>query len=212
MERSRQSRPEDRGELAPPQPGGLRHFDFVLLIVGNHELALRRDRQHGHDDVHKTYQVGDISVHALRGVSLRIGRGEYVDLPKTHSPTNTPRDPRNHSARHERPDRRVRQQRDHHQHLDDDRLGKHEHQPHRVRQVHAGARCDDSAARRRQRDPNDPFRPTPDRRQRLWHRQLDPPGRVQGVRRDRTTRQQRLTIARFTVTSQLHSPTREGPQ
>jgi putative ABC transport system ATP-binding protein len=31
-------------------------------------------------DVYKTYQVGDISVHALRGVSLRIQRGEYVAI------------------------------------------------------------------------------------------------------------------------------------
>ena len=31
-------------------------------------------------DVHKTYQLGDISVHALRGVSLRIERGEYVAI------------------------------------------------------------------------------------------------------------------------------------
>jgi putative ABC transport system ATP-binding protein len=31
-------------------------------------------------DAHKTYQVGDISVHALRGVSLRIERGEYVAI------------------------------------------------------------------------------------------------------------------------------------
>ncbi len=31
-------------------------------------------------DVHKTYSVGDISVHALRGVSLRIERGEYVAI------------------------------------------------------------------------------------------------------------------------------------
>ena len=32
------------------------------------------------DDVHKTYSVGDIAVHALRGVSLRIERGEYVAI------------------------------------------------------------------------------------------------------------------------------------
>ena len=31
-------------------------------------------------DVHKTYEIGDISVHALRGVSLRIQRGEYVAI------------------------------------------------------------------------------------------------------------------------------------
>ena len=31
-------------------------------------------------DVHKTYTVGDIAVHALRGVSLRIERGEYVAI------------------------------------------------------------------------------------------------------------------------------------
>ena len=29
-------------------------------------------------DVHKTYRVGDIAVHALRGVSLRVDPGEYV--------------------------------------------------------------------------------------------------------------------------------------
>ena len=31
-------------------------------------------------DVHKTYSVGDLAVHALRGVSLRIERGEYVAI------------------------------------------------------------------------------------------------------------------------------------
>ncbi len=31
-------------------------------------------------DVHKTYAVGDIAVHALRGVTLRIERGEYVAI------------------------------------------------------------------------------------------------------------------------------------
>jgi putative ABC transport system ATP-binding protein len=31
-------------------------------------------------DVRKTYELGDIAVHALRGVSLRVGRGEYVAI------------------------------------------------------------------------------------------------------------------------------------
>jgi putative ABC transport system ATP-binding protein len=31
-------------------------------------------------EVHKTYAVGDIAVHALRGVSLRIERGEFVAI------------------------------------------------------------------------------------------------------------------------------------
>jgi putative ABC transport system ATP-binding protein len=31
-------------------------------------------------DVHKTYRMGEISVHALRGVSMQIQRGEYVAI------------------------------------------------------------------------------------------------------------------------------------
>jgi putative ABC transport system ATP-binding protein len=51
------------------------------------ELVARPPRPRSSDlpvidvrDVHKTYRVGDISVHALRGVSLRIERGEYVAI------------------------------------------------------------------------------------------------------------------------------------
>ena len=31
-------------------------------------------------DVHKTYRTGDVDVHAVRGVSLEINRGEFVAL------------------------------------------------------------------------------------------------------------------------------------
>ena len=48
---------------APSLMGGSRHAPVIELV-----------------DVHKTYSVGDIAVHALRGVSLRIERGEYVAI------------------------------------------------------------------------------------------------------------------------------------
>jgi len=32
------------------------------------------------ENIHKTYHLGDIDVHALRGVSVNVGRGEYVAI------------------------------------------------------------------------------------------------------------------------------------
>src|SRR5450432_1989670 len=32
------------------------------------------------EDVHKTYRTGEVDVHAVRGVSLEIARGEFVAL------------------------------------------------------------------------------------------------------------------------------------
>jgi len=43
---------------------------------GSHRLRPVIDLQ----DVHKTYQMGSVSVPALRGVSLRVERGEYVAI------------------------------------------------------------------------------------------------------------------------------------
>src|SRR5215510_1534569 len=41
---------------------------------GTHDVVIRLER------VHKVYHIGDIEVHALRGVSLAIRRGEFVAI------------------------------------------------------------------------------------------------------------------------------------
>src|SRR5215813_8770636 len=41
---------------------------------GTHDVVIRLER------IHKIYKMGDIEVHALRGVSLEIGRGEFVAI------------------------------------------------------------------------------------------------------------------------------------
>jgi putative ABC transport system ATP-binding protein len=58
------------------------------LAVGRPASERPRTRQvHPRDtpvieiqDVRKTYEVGDIAVHALRGISLRVERGEYLAI------------------------------------------------------------------------------------------------------------------------------------
>src|SRR5215813_7396257 len=32
------------------------------------------------DHIHKTYQMGDVEIHALRGVSLHVDRGEFIAI------------------------------------------------------------------------------------------------------------------------------------
>ncbi|MGE5446583.1 MAG: ATP-binding cassette domain-containing protein, partial [Ignavibacteriales bacterium] len=32
------------------------------------------------EDIHKVYKMGDVDVHALRGVSLKIKKGEFVSV------------------------------------------------------------------------------------------------------------------------------------
>ena len=40
------------------------------------------------ENIHKTYTMGDVQVHALRGASLRIREGEFVAIMGASVPAN----------------------------------------------------------------------------------------------------------------------------
>ena len=61
--RARRNPPPQPVPAGRPRPRPSPRFDLPVVEVR---------------DVHKTYRMGDIAVHALRGVSLRVERGEYV--------------------------------------------------------------------------------------------------------------------------------------
>jgi len=65
-------REEAKRRAATPAPAPVKAPAMVAGVRGAPVIELV--------DVHKTYSVGDIAVHALRGVSLRIERGEYVAI------------------------------------------------------------------------------------------------------------------------------------
>src|SRR6266481_7207610 len=48
--------------------------EIVAAQIPNADVVIRLER------IHKTYHLGDIEVHALRGVSLEIRRGEFVAI------------------------------------------------------------------------------------------------------------------------------------
>ena len=63
---------------------GHRTADPALSVSAAPPPSVRRRRRSSAvidvRDVRKTYQMGDIAVHALQGVSMRIERGEYVAI------------------------------------------------------------------------------------------------------------------------------------
>jgi putative ABC transport system ATP-binding protein len=63
---------------------GHRTADLALSVSAAPPPSVRRRRRSSAvidvREVRKTYQMGDIAVHALQGVSMRIERGEYVAI------------------------------------------------------------------------------------------------------------------------------------
>src|SRR5215211_7354245 len=59
-------------------------FEVGRFENGAHEVLLTRARERAEvirlEGVHKTYAMGDVEVHALRGISLAIREGEFVAI------------------------------------------------------------------------------------------------------------------------------------
>ena len=68
-----------RGRLRRRQAGGREAARAVTSVRGP-RLAPRRRALIDVREVTKTYQLGTVAVHALRGVSLQIERGDYVAI------------------------------------------------------------------------------------------------------------------------------------
>ncbi|HZD93313.1 MAG TPA: ATP-binding cassette domain-containing protein, partial [Candidatus Sulfotelmatobacter sp.] len=58
---AQQTNPAEIREFADPE---IKQTNIAILV----------------EDIHKTYDLGETQVHALRGVSLAIGRGEFVAI------------------------------------------------------------------------------------------------------------------------------------
>ena len=50
------------------------------LLDSSRKAHVKTDASSGSFDVHKTYHTGEVEVHAVRGVSLEIVRGEFVAI------------------------------------------------------------------------------------------------------------------------------------